>query len=181
MEKLEKVLKKLKGSILIIGYDDNDKMVKELRENKDIIQLYTLNNKRSNSVFSKNSKKKRLNKSKTISIKKLKKELKKDKFDYILCNFEVILPFFRSFVKNSILVADKNIFMYVSNDDYDYEEISKRYTRYGCEVVKTFVKTEALFEIKTENIKIPFIKKFLYWFRDVFYDIVEFVGNIMIG
>jgi|GEM_PF-3294977 len=181
MQELNEIGKKLKGSVLVIGFDDDSKIVKDLKNNKNLNIVYTLTNNTKGKNKKTKKKKKKLNGERNIDIKKLKKEFKKQTFDYIICAFDTVTPFFRSFIKNSILLAKEKIYLYVEGTDYDHEQIFYRYERYGAKVFKSGVKEEYLFEIKVNNVKVPFYKSFRYWFKDIGYDFVEFIGNILIG
>lgn len=182
MEILEALGNELSGNVLVIGYDDECKLVRTLKKSKRTEIVYTLNNN-GNSILKRQNKKKKLNGYKDINIRKLNKELKKQKheFDYVICNFEVILPFFRGFVKNSILISGKKLFIHNNIPTYNVDEIVYRYSRYGCKVKKEDEKKENLLTISTKNIKISKVKNFFYWFRDLFYDFFEFIANILIG
>ncbi len=181
MQELNEIGKNLKGSVLVIGFNDKSKLVKDLKNNKHLNIVYTLTNDIKGKNKKNKKKKKKLNGERNIDIKKLRKEFKKQTFDYIICEFDIITPFFRSFIKNSILVAKEKVYLYVEGMDYDHEQIFYRYERYGAKVFKTGVKEEYLFEIKVNNVKVPVSKSFRYWFKDLGYDFVEFIGNILIG
>lgn len=180
MQELNGLPKKLKGSVLVIGFDDNGKLVNDLKNNNSINNVYTLNNN-SKEKKKKNKRKKKFIGERNIDIKKLKKEFKKQSFDYIICDFDTITPFFRSFVKNSILLASEKVYLYVQGLDYEHEEIRYRYERYGSKVLKKGAHDEYLFEINVTKIKISFFKSFRYWLKDIRYDFVEFIANILIG
>lgn len=181
MQELNEIGKKLKGSVLVIGFGDDSKLVKDLKNNKNLNIVYTLTSNAKGKNKKTKKKKKKLNGERNIDIKKLKKEFKKQTFDYIICDFDIINPFFRSFIKNSILLAKEKVYLYVEGIDYDHEQIFYRYERYGAKVFKSGVKEEYLFEIKVNNVKVPFYKSFGYWFKDLGYDFIEFIGNVLIG
>lgn len=180
MNELEKICEKLQKSVLIVGFNEESKLVKNIKKNKNIDTVYTLTN-HLGEKYKKNKKKKKLNAEKNIDIKKLKKELKGQTFDYIVCDFNTVNPFFRSFVKNSILIANKKVYLYVDGLDYEHDQILYRYERYGSKTFKSGSKEEYLFEIDVTSARVPFYKTFLYWFKDVSYDFVEFIANILIG
>lgn len=182
MKLLNNLSKELSGSVLVIGFEDNSSLVKSLKENKKTTIVYTLNSN-GNTVLKKQKKKKKLNGEKDINIKKLSKELKKQKqsFDYIICNFETILPFFRGFIKNSILTANKKVYLYNDISTYNVDEIVYRYKRFGCKVKKEKEKNTHLITIESEKKKLSKLKLFIYRIRDLFYDFFEFIGNILIG
>lgn len=181
MQELNAIGRNLKGSVLVIGFDDDSKFVKDLKSNKNLNIVYTLTSNIKGKNKKTKKKKKKLNGERNIDIKKLKKEFRKQTFDYIICDFDTITPFFRSFIKNSILLAKEKVYLYVEGTDYDHDQIFYRYERYGAKVFKSGVKEEYLFEIKVNNVKVPFYKSFGYWFKDIGYDFVEFIGNILIG
>lgn len=177
MKELNELGKKINGSVLTIGFDDDTLLIKRLKNNKNIKDLYTLVNLGNG----KRKKSKKLAGDKNINIKKLFKELEKRTFDYIICDFDTITPFFRSFIKNSILVANKEIFLFVQGLDYEHEQIVYRYKRYGAKIKKVEEKDNYLFKIEVNGIKVPFFKSFIYWFKDISYDFVEFIADILIG
>lgn len=178
MKELDELGKKLTGSVLTIGFEGNSKLVKELNKNKMIETVYTL----TNDIKGKNKKKrKKKHGDKTIDIKKLKKTFKNESFDYIICDFDTITPFFRSFVNNSILLANKNVYLYVEGMDYEHEQIMYRYERYGAKIVKVGTYDYYLFDISVKEAKITFLKSFMYWFKDFCYDFIETLANILIG
>ncbi len=181
MQELNAIGRNLKGSVLVIGFDDDSKFVKDLKSNKNLNIVYTLTSNIKGKNKKTKKKKKKLNGERNIDIKKLKKEFRKQTFDYIICDFDTISPFFRSFIKNSILLAKEKVYLYIEGTDYDHDQIFYRYERYGAKVFKSGVKEEYLFEIKVNNVKVPFYKSFGYWFKDIGYDFVEFIGNILIG
>ncbi len=181
MQELNAIGRNLKGSVLVIGFDDDSKFVKDLKSNKNLNIVYTLTSNIKGKNKKTKKKKKKLNGERNIDIKKLKKEFRKQTFDYIICDFDTISPFFRSFIKNSILLAKEKVYLYIEGTDYDHDQIFYRYERYGAKVFKSGVKEEYLFEIKVNNVKVPFYKSFGYWFKDIGYDFVEFIGNVLIG
>lgn len=182
MEKLDKLGKKLKGEALIIGFPDGSSFVRTFQNNNAITKLYILNNTNTG-LFGRNRRTKKLigARQKRISITRLAKEFKKEPFDFVITDFETIRPFFRSFIKNSVKVAKQTVYVYQDNDDYNPDEIRKRYARFGYKVEETKEKNRTLFEISTEGVKYPLIKGFLYHIRDIGYDLAEFIANVLIG
>lgn len=182
MKLLNDLSKEISGSVLVIGYEENSTLVKTLKESKKTTIVYTLNSN-GNTILKRQNKKKKLNGEKDINIKKLSKELKKQRqsFDYIICNFETILPFFRGFIKNSILTANKKIYLHDNVSTYNADEIIYRYQRYGCKIKKEEEKGMYLITINSEKIKLSKFKLFIYKIRDLFYDFFEFIGNVLIG
>lgn len=173
-------VKKLKGSVLLIGFDEQDIIVKCLNTNKEVVLFSHLTDDSNRSIF-KNKKKKKFFGNKTINIKKLYKELKKEKYDYIVCDFKIIKKYLDNFIRNSYKITNKKIYFIVNEDIYDYEEIEKRYSRYNASCVSKGSKEEYLITIDVSEMKMPLIRRILYRFRDIGYNIIEFISNVIIS
>lgn len=163
----------LSGNILSIGFRTDSEFIKKLYENKKITQIYTLLNKKENSKF----KKKKLFGNRTINIKKLKKVFKKKKIDYTFIELSSVDKFLYSVVKNSIDITNKNIYILLDNKRIDEEVLMKRYSRYGC---KCSIKNNIL-NIDCKNIKTNKFKNFIFFMRDLNYDLQEIIAFILIG
>ena len=114
---LKKIIKNLNGYVLTIGLDDN--YIKYIEQNNNIIDCYCLNNASDEG----NEKGK---KGKTIYINKIRKKFKKKNIDYIICNYDVIKKYMKTFIKDSVYINKNKLYYY---GDIDYEIISK-YKRY---------------------------------------------------
>lgn len=178
MKQLEKIIPNLDNSVLSIGFDEESKFLKKIKENKKVKELYTIVGSSRNT---KKIKKKFLSGKKSIDVKKLSKTLKKKTFDYTIVNFEVIKPFFRAFVKSSLKVSNKTIYLYIEDNDYDINEIIYRYNRYNNTVKKLEESSTIILEFDIKNKKNKTGKSILFKIRDLSYDFVEFVANIIIG
>ncbi len=166
---LDKELKKLKGSILSIGLDEKQLLI--LEENPKVTECYSLNSK--NKVKSKGSSK---GYAKTINIKKIKRIFKKKRFDYIICNFEQLQPYLRSFIKNSIYLNRKIMYFY-NIKDFDLEELEKRYIRYNSKVKMK----KDLIIIDNSKSKTNIFKNIGYYFHDLLYDTIEYISKILVN
>ena len=65
---------------------------------------------------------------KKINIKKIKKQFKKKSLDTIICNYETIKPFYRSFIPNSIYLNKGTLYIYGNKEDL--QKIKPKYQRY---------------------------------------------------
>lgn len=164
---LRNKLKKIEGTVLAIGLDE--KLLDVLEKNNKIEECYLLNS-------GANSNDGRKGYSKTINIRKIKRIFRKKSFDYIICNFEQLKPYLRSFIKNSIYLNRKTIYFY-NIEDFDLDELQKRYERY-----------ESVFEVKKEIATIDNskartnrFKNVWYYLRDLGYDTLEYISKILVN
>lgn len=164
---LNKELKKISGSVLGIGLDEKDQNI--LDKNKNVVECFLLN---SNSTG--NSKTK--GRTKTINIKKIRKTFRKKSFDYIIGNFEELKPYLRSFIKNSIYLNKGKIYFY-NITDFELEELENRYKRYNSKIDIS----KDLVIIDNSNAKTNILKNIIYYTRDLIYDIIDYIGKILVN
>ena len=164
---LNKELKKISGSVLGIGLDEKAQNI--LDKNKNVVECFLLN---SNSTG--NSKTK--GKTKTINIKKIRKTFRKKSFDYIIGNFEELKPYLRSFIKNSIYLNKGKIYFY-NITDFELEELENRYKRYNSKIDIS----KDLVIIDNSNAKTNILKNIIYYTRDLTYDIIDYIGKILVN
>lgn len=164
---LNKELKKISGSVLGIGLDEKAQNI--LDKNKNVVECFLLN---SNSTG--NSKTK--GRTKTINIKKIRKTFRKKSFDYIIGNFEELKPYLRSFIKNSIYLNKGKIYFY-NITDFELEELENRYKRYNSKIDIS----KDLVIIDNNNAKTNILKNIVYYTRDLTYDIIDYIGKILVN
>ncbi|MBQ9072472.1 MAG: hypothetical protein IJY25_04890 [Bacilli bacterium] len=176
-KKLEEIIKKIEGNVLVIGLDNNllDKFDKNNKVN-----LYSIaSNKSDGKVFSK-SKKRETNKGKTINIKRLRKYINKKSTNYIICNMNEMFEFYKYFIKDSIYLNNNIIYIY-ANDEIDKEFIISKYKRYNVKIESNDYKNGYIIKIDNTNGKNSFIKDIIYFIKDTLYNIAEVIGNIMVS
>lgn len=162
---ISKELKKLSGSVLGIGLNEKEKNI--LEKNKNVVECYLLD---SNSKGSSKEK----GRAKIINIKKIRKTFRKKSFDYIVANFEEVKPYLRSFIKNSIYLNKDKIYFYNIND-FELEELEKRYKRYNTKIDIN----KDLFIIDNSNSKTNILKNIVFYFNDLIYDVIDYIGKIL--
>ena len=174
--KLEEIIKKIEGNVLVIGLDSQllDKF-----EKNNKINLYSIYSNKSDGVFSK-SKKKQTNKGKTINIKKLRKYINKKSVDYLIYNMEEIMQYYKYIIKDTIYLNNNIIYIYSSNK-IDKEFIIQKYKRYNVKITSTNYKNGYIISINNKNGKNNYLKDKLYFIKDTFYDIAEAIGNVLIN
>ena len=160
-------LKKISGSVLGIGLSEN--FQKTLEKNDKVLECYLLNSEGSSGEGSKGY-------SKIINIRKIRKVFREKRFDYIICNFEELKPYLRSFIKNSIYLNKNKIYFY-NIKDFELEELEKRYIRYGSNIQKN----KNIFIIDNNNAKTNIFKNTYFYFCDLVYDVIDFIGKLLVN
>jgi len=160
-------LKKISGSVLGIGLSEKEQNI--LDKNEKVVECYLLNSNITKESDIKGS-------SKIINIKNIRKVFHKKKFDYLICNFEELKPYLRSFIKNSIYLSENKIYFY-NIEDFELEELEKRYIRYGSkmEMKKNFIL------IDNNNSKTNIFKNIFFYLCDLIYDVLEYIGKLLVN
>ena len=174
--RLESVIKNLSGNVLVIGLDE--KLIEKLNHNNNI-NLYSISSNKSTST-TKKSKKRITNNGKTINIKRLRKYINKKSTNYIICNMNEMMSYYKYFIKDSIFLNNNTIYIY-ANNDIDKNFLIKRYKRYNVKLTVNEYKNGYIIKIDSSLAKNNFIKDKLYLLSDTFYNIAETIGNILIS
>ena len=174
--RLENIIKKLEGNVLTIGLDD--KLLIFFDKNKKV-DLYLINKKNKNSILT-NNKKRMTNKGKSINIKKLRKYINKNSVNYLICNMEEIMSYYKYFIRDSIFISNNIIYIYAKNN-IEKEFIINKYKRYNVEISCTDYKDGYILTIDNKKGKNNKIKDIFYFIKDTLYNIAEFIGNILIS
>ena len=172
---MERKIKKLQGSVLGIGIQDEN-MLKAIDKNKKIVFCDLLLSK----DIDDNDEEGSSTRFKQIKFKKLKKYYKKNKIDTTIVNFESILPYYRSFIKNSVCITNKNIWIYSKEESEFLSIYIKRFERYNVEVKKENKQNEVLYILNLENKK-NYKFKIFYYIYDLLYDIANFISDLLIN
>lgn len=178
--KLEKIIKNIKGNVLTIGIDD--KLVNVALKNESINLYSIFSNKNDNRIF-KRKNKKDTNKGKTINIKKIRKYINKKSSNYIIINFDEVFEYSKYIIKDTIYVNNNTIYLYLSNDlrNIDKDTLIKRYKRYNVNIEVYEYKNSCLLKIDTSKAKNNWFKDKMYFIKDSLYNVAEFIGNLLIS
>lgn len=168
---LKSYVREIEGSLLGIGIKEN-KILELIEENNKILNCDLLN---SNNIHSKDGKGKRM---KTISIKKIRKVFKKKRFDYIIANSEELKKYFKTFVRDSIYINKKKIYIYVDNE-YDFSRLETMYKRYNAIMKVEKCKDGNILIIDTSKSKDHKFKNKFYYFFDTIYDVFDNIGDFL--
>ena len=172
---LLKIIKKIKGSLLGIGMTESI-LLDAIEENDNIDTCYILSNV---SLTGKKFNMIKKGRNKKINIKKLKKKFKKKSLDTVICNYDIIKQFYRSFVPNSIYINKE--YLYIYGNKKDLENLSKKYQRYTKDVELLENKENYILKINNTNTKNKFFKDKIYRIKDFSIDAVDFITELLIN
>ena len=175
--KIEELIKKSEGNVLSICLDEKFNKTFELNKK---INLYSIESNPSNLVFSRNKNKRKTNKGKSINIKKLRKYINKKSVDYLFCNMNEMYSYYKYFIKDSIYLNNNKLYIY-ANENIDKELLIKNYSRYKVKIECVDYKNGFILIVDNTESKNNFIKDFIYFIKDTFYNIAEAIGNLLIS
>ena len=169
-----KEIRQMYGSLIAFGLTD-EKLKHEIEKNDAINTCYLLD---STSNFNK-KKLKIFNRGKTINIKKIKKVFKKKRIDNIIANYQTIKPFLKTFVRDSVYINKNKLYIYGTKEDY--EDIIQRYKRYTDKIEIKKEKDYFVIIIDNTNTSNKKIKDIIYWWKDTFTSIADFLTVILVN
>ncbi len=174
-EQIKNILKKMQGSLLGIGFD-NDDLLDIIENNDNIHTCFLLTPKKINS---KNFNMTKHGRNKKINIKKIKKHFKKKSIDNILCNYKTIKQFQKSFVPNSIYLNNHNLYIYGSKREI--KNLQKKYQRYtnNTEIISS--DDGCILKVNNKNTKNNFFKDNYYKIKDTASEALDLITDILIN
>ena len=173
IDEIKKTLKSLKGTLLMVSIN-NEYLLDIVNKNKDLTEVYFLDRAKIFNGFSKNKKVK----NNTVKIRKLKKKFK-NKLDYMVCDVNGINIDLNRVIYNTYNIIGKKIIFYGIYDPYDVDIIASKYERFGCTTKKEIYKDSFILEVNTSKIKVS--KLFIHKIGDLFKDIIEGIGNLLVS
>lgn len=168
-------IKKMEGSLIGLGIT-NEKIKDEIQKNKNIVTCYLLDEK---SKRLKGKKFSILNKGKTINIKKIKSVFKKKRIDNIICDYELIKPFLKTFVRDSVYINKNKLYVYGNKDNYD--ELVNKYKRYTDDIQIIDKKDKIIIVINNSKSTNNKIKDIGYWWNDTFSSMADILTSILVN
>ncbi len=176
MEKfILKKIKTMQGSLLGIGIQ-SEKIKEAIQNNKNILTCYLL--EESSSPLNK-KKLKLKEKKRTINIKKIKKVFKKKRIDNIICSYQTIKPFLKTFVRDSVYINKGDLYIYGSKDDL--YELKNKYQRYTTNIEIKEEKTTSVLIVNNQTTKNNRLKDIGYWWLDTGTAIADFLTMILVN
>ncbi|MBE6151853.1 MAG: hypothetical protein E7165_00855 [Firmicutes bacterium] len=176
ISELKKICKDISGNVLTIGLEFPT-VEQVLEKNTNIKNSYSLdfNGKKRTRQQTTNGK------GKTIFINKIRKVFKKKKIDFIICNFEDIGRFLRTFIKDSVYINKSKLYIYGYTKDIDLELLEKRYKRYNTKIEILEFENQILITIDNSNAKNNPFKDFGYYICDIGYSLINLIGDLLIS
>ncbi len=169
------IIKKIEGNVITVGIDY--KLLDGFDRN-DKVNVYTIDQAKSNCGFGK-KKKRKTSSGRTINIKKLYKYFKKSSIDYFIVDSDEIKDYLKYFIRDSIFLNKKKIYLYGNKDSIDIELFEKRYKRYQSNIEIKEFKENVLLIIDNSKSKSNWLKNKIYYLSDTVYNIVDFISNIL--
>ena len=156
---LKKELKTLDGSLLLIG--SLDKKNFPLKELGNISEIFYLN---CNDDELKNSNIPTQDIASNMHLRELHKYFK-DGVDNIYCNFDEIKDHIPSFIRESLRVTKKKIYIVFKNKN-NYKKIEKKYKRYNLDCNLYNLDKLNIAIIEANDVIIPLFKGIYYYIGD---------------
>lgn len=176
--KLENIIKNCKGNVLAVCLDDS--LMEKLNKNNNIGLVSIESSKNVSSGAKTSTKKKKLNGTKNISIKKLRKYFNKKSVDVLFCNMNEMNEYYKYFIRDSIYLCIGTVYLYFDNN-IDKDFIIEKYKRYNVTIEETQYKNGYILKIDTSLAKNYYIKDKLYMIHDTLYNLIELIGNILVS
>lgn len=175
MKKMKNELKiqidHMDGKILLIGnYDEEIQQL--LLKKAAILSCDQLIKKE----VSKNNSQSSGKKSKTLNIKNLRKKYKKKNLSYMIVNAEDIMPYKNRFIRDSIYITNKSIYL-IGNEDI----LLTMYRRYSKQIEKIECLDGMIIKIDVSKSKNNKIKDFLYFVKDNLIDLGNTISDFLIS
>lgn len=171
MSKIEAKFKDLKGNVIIIGtYADS--LIKKLEKNDSVTSLTILGEEK---ILKKTkvSKLSKNNKQKIIGINDFRKTFKKNKVDYIICDYSKISKYIKKFVKDSIYICKGKI---IYTGEFNAYKLNKMYKRYDTKITEQ----DRFIEIDLSKAKNkPFLEK-MYYIGDLSSEISDLISDVLV-
>ncbi len=169
------IIKKAKGSLLDIGLVDSE-ILDAIDENDNIYTCFVLSNI---SLTGKRFNVTGRGKTKKINIKKIRKYFKKKTVDTIICNYNTIYQFRRSFIPSSVYINKGSLYIY--GDKEQIEQLKLKYMRYTFDIHLAYYDNKAILKVNNEKTKNYFFKDFIYKVSDFFVDSLDIITELILN
>jgi len=170
--KLKEELEKLEGTLLIIG-SLNEEIFSTLDSNKKIKETFYLCN--SENSLDDDIEDNVGNVANNINLKELHKYFKNG-VDNIYCNYDDIKNHIPAFIRESLRVTKKNIYIYFKYKN-DYKKIAKKYKRYKLNCNFYSLDDFNVGVIEANDIIVHLPKETYYYFVDNIEKIYNYISD----
>lgn len=167
-------IRKMSGSAVCFGPSDEVKSA--VSQNSNITSCYLL--EEASSSFGK--KKFRLpSRKRKVNIKKIRKVFKKKKIDNVICNYDTVKGFLKTFIKDSIYINRGKLYIYGDKAYLDF--VISRYKKYNSTVTLKNFGERFVLVIDNSKAKTSFAKDIKYWWVDTARNFVEALTMILVN
>lgn len=175
-DKILELIDSMEGSLLGIGIDDETLLEKIERNSKiDLCYILSNNGKEKGKKFKLFQK----GRNKKINIKKLKKYFKKKSLDNVLCDYNAVKKFTRSFISGSIYINKGCLYIY--GNIGDLKTLKEKYEKYTSKIKLLKNNKTFLLTINNKKTKSTVLKdaayKILFFLSDSLDNLTEFLAN----
>ena len=172
-EYLIKKIEKMEGSTVGIGI--NSQKIKNAIETNPKINIYHSLEASPKGI---NKKKFKMpSKLKKVNIKKIKKVFKKKRINNIICNYDTIKDFLKTFVRDSVYINKEKLYIYGKKTDL--EPVINKYKRYTDKIELIEKKDQFLLIIDNTNTKNKKLEDIGYWWLDTINSLIDFLTIIL--
>ena len=173
--KIYDITKCTSGNVLGIGVDEK---ITELLEQNSLVTNCNLLNSYTKETTKTNTKKQ---KTKQIRIKKIRKEFKKKKVDFIICNIEEIKKYTKTFIKDSVYINKDMLYIYNIKEKELKQELIKKYKRYNTIVEEIKDNETTILKIDNKNSKTNIIKDIFYLIIDTLIQLFNIISDLLLN
>lgn len=176
---LKEICRNFKGTFLSIGlcYPTVESVIEK---NKGITEGYllVLDGKKRGKTRNKDT---NIISRKKMSIKKLRKTIKKKSVDNLVVNYEDIKKYMRYFISDSIYINKGKLYIYGKKDPFIINDIKMYYQRYKTIIEVKEYENDFLIMVDNSLSKNNYFKDKLYKIKDTITYYINVIGDIMIG
>lgn len=162
---------------MILGINLNSTLVEGLKKNEKISNCNLLEYD-GLGIFKGRNRILKKDKQERVTLKKLIKRFGKKSHTFSIANIQTIHSHKKTFVRDSINLTQKQIFLYVE-EDYDESHLVAMYRRYtDVEVVNC--KDGRILKIETDQVKTNYLLDKLYFFVDIIWDFFDLISDVLV-
>jgi CRISPR/Cas system CMR subunit Cmr4 (Cas7 group RAMP superfamily) len=118
--------------------------------------------------------------SKRISSKKMRKKFKKKKIDTIILNNKAMKPMLNTFIRDSIYMTKKTVYIYGSEKESPSEVLIHRYQRYNTKIEK-INEDGYILKIDTSKAKNNWFKDLGYYILDNWQEFIDMLASYLVN
>lgn len=164
-------IKKISGNVLAIG-DFKDDILSAIEKNTNIIECNILSNN-----MDKGEKGKSKGKNKKVQLNNLRKTFKKKAINYLICDYDKLNNYLKTFIKDSIYITKEKIYFCTNDED----KIVKKYNRYNTKIEIVECTDKKLVIIDTSQAKTNMIKDKCYFILDFIIETIDFITDLLLN